>query len=326
MELVPETTYGTTPGAGTIGALTSAYVFTGETLAKQGNVVERLGLRGTRAMSPTTPGPGPIWSAAQSTSNRRRSTSCSGSNTSWACSPRTAATRLAETLPSATLGFARGPKNFRYAGCVIDKATFSGSAGGLLKLVLEIAGQSETLETTSLAAASPPTRLALISSATSRLSINGASREVHSFELVINNVLVKNRFMNSTTVVNLPPGDRLVTLQTTHAWATANTDLYDPPIGGYAGASLAFAAASHSTTFTFGCLQAPAHSPTAAHAPGELPLRQLDRSSNRQHEGNLGRQQLESVSKNWDRHLTPTVTPWIRTAVFGASPIFQRRA
>jgi hypothetical protein len=82
---------------------------------------------------------------------------------------------------------------------------------------------------------------------------------------VIDNALVKNRFMNSTTVVNLPPGDRMVTLQTTHAWATANTDLYDPPLAGFDGATLAFSAGSHATTFTFGCLQAAAQSPTAAH-------------------------------------------------------------
>ena len=44
---VAETSYGVTPGAGNIGALTGAYVFTGETLAKRGNVVERIGLRGT---------------------------------------------------------------------------------------------------------------------------------------------------------------------------------------------------------------------------------------------------------------------------------------
>ena len=97
------------------------------------------------------------------------------------------------------------------------------------------------------------------------MSINSAAREVHGFELVIDNRLVKNQFMNSTTVVNLPAGDRLVTLQTTHAWATANTDLYDPPLAGYDGATLGFSSGSHATTFTFGCLQAPAQSPTAAH-------------------------------------------------------------
>ena len=177
-------------------------------------------------------------------------------------SPAEGSYALAETLPSATLGFARGPKNFRYAGCVVDKATFSGSAGGLLKLVLEIAGQSETLETTSWPSIAADTTGPYIFSDLA-LSIGGAAREVHSFELVIDNALVRNRFMNSTTVVNLPAGDRLVTLQTTHAWATANTDLYDPPIGGYTGATLAFAAASHATTFTFGCLQVAAHSPTA---------------------------------------------------------------
>jgi hypothetical protein len=260
---VPETTYGTTPGSGNIGALTSAYVFAGETLAKQGNVVERLGLRGTRSHVADDARTGPYQVGGAVSLEPTPVDLLFWLQYILGGTPADGSYALAETLPSATLGFARGPKNFRYAGCVVDKATFSGSAGGLLKLVLEIAGQSETVETTAWPSIAADTTGPYVFSDLA-LTINGAAREVHSFELVINNALVRNRFMNSTTVVNLPPGDRVVTLQTTHAWATANSDLYDPPIAGYAGATLAFAAASHSTTFTFGCLQAPAHSPTAA--------------------------------------------------------------
>ena len=261
--VVPETTYGTTPGAGNIGALTRAYVFTGETLAKRGNVVERVGLRGTRSHVADDARIGPYLVGGAIHLEPTPVDLLFWLQYILGGTPSSGSYALAETLPSATMGFARGPKNFRYAGCVVDRAIFSGSAGGLLKLVLEIAGQSETLETTSWPSIAADTTGPYIFSDLA-LSINSAAREVHSFELVIDNALVKNRFMNSPTVVNLPAGDRMVTLTTTHAWASANTDLYDPPIGGYAGATLEFSAASHSTAFTFGCLQAPAHSPTAA--------------------------------------------------------------
>jgi Phage tail tube protein len=261
---IPETTYGTTPGAGNIGALTSAYVFTAETLAKHGNVVERLGLRGTRSHVADDARIGPYLVAGAIYLEPTPVDLLFWLQYILGGAPASGSFTLAETLPSLTLGMARGPKKFRYAGCVVDKAIFSGSAGGLLKLTLEIAGQSETLETTTWPVISADTSGPYIFSDLA-LSINGAPREVHSFELVIDNSLVKNRFMNSTTVVNLPAGDRLVTLQTTHAWATANTDLYDPPLAGYDGATLAFSTATHSTAFTFGCLQAPAQSPTAAH-------------------------------------------------------------
>ncbi|HTU27302.1 MAG TPA: phage tail tube protein [Pirellulales bacterium] len=259
---VPETTYGVTPGAGNIGALTSAYVFTGETLAKHGNVVERLGLRGTRSHVADDARSGPYQVGGSVVLEPTPIDLLFWLEYILGGTPSGGSYTLAETLPSATLGFARGPKNFRYAGCAVDKATFSGSAGGLLRLVLEIAGQSETLETTAWPSITADTTGPYIFSDLA-LTINGAAREVRSFELVIDNALVKNRFMNSTTVVNLPAGDRVVSLTTTHAWASANADLYDPPIGGYAGASLEFAAGAHSTAFTFGCLQAPALSPTA---------------------------------------------------------------
>jgi tail tube protein len=261
---VPETVYGVTPGAGNIGALTSAYVFTSETLAKHGNVVERVGLRGTRSHVADDARTGPYQVGGAINLEPTPVDLLFWLAYLLGAAPSGSSYALAETLPSLTLGFSRGPKKFRYAGCAVDKAIFSGSAGGLLKLTLEIAGQSETLETTAWPSIAADTAGPYIFSDLA-LTINGLAREVHSFELVIDNALVKNRFMNSTTVVNLPAGDRRVTLQTTHAWATANTDLYDPPLAGYDEATLAFTSGSHATTFTFGCLQAPAQSPTAAH-------------------------------------------------------------
>jgi hypothetical protein len=86
---------------------------------------------------------------------------------------------------------------------------------------------------------------------------------VAEFELAIDNRLVTDRFMNSITVVTLPEGDRMITLRTTHAWASQNTDLYNQALAGAAGA-LAFSNGGSSTAFNFGALQVPAESPGTA--------------------------------------------------------------
>ena len=90
------------------------------------------------------------------------------------------------------------------------------------------------------------------------------------FELAIDNRLVADRFMNSTTVTDIPEGDRMITLRTTHAWAAANTDLNDQALAGAAG-TLLFTNGGYSTAFGFATLQCPAESPVVA-GKQEVPL------------------------------------------------------
>jgi hypothetical protein len=258
-----ESTYGTTPAPGTIAALTNAYVFVSESLHKTGKIVERAGLRGTRSRVSDDTRIGPYTVSGNLVLEPSPVDLGFWLQQILGGTPSGGSYAFAETLPSFTLGVARGPKNFRYAGCKVSRATFSGSHGSLLRVALELVGQSETLETTAWPAiAADVTAPYIFSDLT--LSINSIAREVHDFELVVDNGLIADRFMNSTTIVNAPEGDRMVMLKTTHAWATANVDLYDPGLAGYTGATLSFASGGHTSTFTFGCLQAPAESPTAA--------------------------------------------------------------
>ena len=258
---VAESTYGTTPG----GGVTEGFYFANESIRKQAMIVERDGLRGTRShladdtrtgtyrvagalLLEPTPADLAIWLPRI----------LGGADNSGAYA-------LAETLPSFSLSVDRVAKVFTYAGCKVNRATFSGSKGGLVRLALEIFGQSETVASAgSFPALTPSSEEGpYIFAGDPTLTLNGVVREVADFELTIENGLVADRFMNSTTIVNLPEGDRVITLRTTHAWASANTDLYNQALAGAAG-SLAFTNGSSSTTFSFGTLQVPSNSPVVA--------------------------------------------------------------
>ncbi len=167
---------------------------------------------------------------------------------------------LAESLPSFSLGVDRVAKRHRYTGCKVNRATFAGTQGGLLRLTLDVVGQAETADAASWPSLTPDASQGPFIFSDLALTLNATAREVRDFELVIDNGLVTDRFMNSTTVVNLPEGDRHVTLRTTHAFAAANLDLYDQALSG-AGGTLAMTSTQGTPsvlTFTFGDLQVPA--------------------------------------------------------------------
>jgi hypothetical protein len=265
---VAEVTYGTTPSPGTLAALTNAFVFESESIKKHGNIIQRNGLRGTRSHvgddsrvghygvgGPLSLEPTPVdllW---------------------WlpyilGAAPVSTTYSLAETLPSFSLGVTRNSKNYLYKGCVISRAVISGSRGGMLKLALDIVGQSETLS----AVGSPawPSITAdvtgpYIFEGDTVLTINSVARQITDFELTIDNHIDAERFFNSLTIVSAPSNDRTIALKCSVPYLTAQADdLYDQGIPGYTGATLAFTSGGHSASFAFGELQAPADSPTAA--------------------------------------------------------------
>ncbi len=179
---------------------------------------------------------------------------------------------LAESLPSFSLSVDRVASVFTYAGCKVNKATFSGSKGGMVRLALDIFAQSETVaEAGSFPALTPSAEAGpYIFAGDPTLTLAGTVREVAEFELTIDNALVPDRFMNTLTVVNLPEGDRVIALRTRHAWASQNTDLYNQALSGGAG-SLAFTNGGSSTSFSFATLQVPSDSPTT-HDKSEIML------------------------------------------------------
>lgn len=260
---------------GTAVVVDTRLVFVSETMAKRGVIVERDGLRGTRAHVSEDTRTGPYSVAGQVVLEPTPEDlavlfpfilGADASGTTFA---------LAETLPSFTLVVDRVAKVFTYAGCKVARATFSGSSGSLLRLVLDIVAQSESV-------GNAGTFPSLTASITQPyifhdlvMTLQSAAKKLASFELTIDNGLITDRFLNSTTIVSLPEGDRVITLgvvvpYSTGTGTTGNTDLYAQALAGAAG-SLVFTNAGYSTTFNFGTLQVPDNSPTAA-GRGEIPL------------------------------------------------------
>ncbi|MGC1272581.1 MAG: phage tail tube protein [Planctomycetaceae bacterium] len=143
---------------------------------------------------------------------------------------------LAETLPAFGVMIDRASKVFTYSDCLINRATFRASAGGLLELELDIFGLTETvaakgsfpaLTITETVADQPLTFMDGVYELPSTLEVTG-------FELVIDNAVAR-RFANSTTATALTPGDRIVTTRLTTPWNDTNASLYADGIAGVVG-------------------------------------------------------------------------------------------
>jgi hypothetical protein len=273
-----EVTYGTDPATGG-----NALVFISESLASRKTIIERDGIRGTRTHDADDSRQGIQTIGGQIMLEPTVGDltfllplicgAVSGSG------PYTVT--LADTLPSFSVGIFRGIDYFTYSGCKVNSATFRGSKGGVISLALDIVGKSETLA----AGSGWGTRFSAATAASLTngpytfcndlaLVLRSTTRELESFELTINNALVRDRFMNSRTVVNVPEGDRIVSLMSSFAWATANSDLYGSTLNDseLEGCTLTLTNdASQSTAFTFGQLQIPDNSPTIA-GKGEVML------------------------------------------------------
>jgi len=252
------------------GAVTQPFVFVSESVRKRGSIVAREGIRGSRSHTSEDTRVGPYTVSGTLTLEPTpedlaiwlpRILGAAASGTTYA---------LAETLPEFVLSVDRGAKVFTYSGCKVGKATFGGAEGSLLRLTMDIVGKTESVANSgtfpSLTLAS--TQPYIFSDLT--LTLQSAAREVKQFELSIDNRLVTDRFMNSTTLTDVAEGDRIITLATTHAWSAANIDLYDQALAGSSG-TLSLANAGYATTFSFAALQCPAASPIVA-GREEVPL------------------------------------------------------
>jgi hypothetical protein len=264
---IPEVTYGTPPGA-----VNEAFVFVSESIVKRGVIVERQGLRGTRSHVADDSRVGPYTVSGELVLEptpqdlaiwlpRILGGAPAGSNP--------VAYPLAETLPSFTLAVDRVAKVFTYAGCKVNRAVFQGSQGGLLRLFLDIVAQSETVGAAGTFPALTPSVTQPYIFSDLALTLASAAREVRQFELMIDNALVTDRFMNSLTITSAPEGDRAIGLRTVHAWAPGSTDLYAQALAGAAG-TLELTNAlggtpptGYQTVFTFATLQVPDRSPNA---------------------------------------------------------------
>lgn len=176
---------------------------------------------------------------------------------------------LAETLPVFGVMVDRGSKVFTYSDCVINRATFRASAGGLLELELDIFGVSETVG----ASGSFPALTITETLADQPLTfMDGvfelpSTVEVTAFELTIDNAVVR-RFANSTEATALTPGDRIVTTSLTVPWNDSYAALYADGIAGVVG-QYAITNGTTSLLIDLPAVQIPRQTPVFAARNGE---------------------------------------------------------
>lgn len=257
-------------GTSDSGAIDERFHFDSEDIRKRGVIIERDGLRGTRSHHADDTRVGPYTVGGTVTLQPTPEDLDIWLPRILGAAESTDVFALAETLPDFNVGVDRVTKVFTYAGCKVNKATFRGSSGQTIRLILEIVGKTEsvanagTFPTLSFSNTTPYVFTDLA------LTLQSSEREVTDFELVIDNQLVTDRFNNSLTVTDIPPGDRIISLRTTHPYASANADLYAQALAGAAG-TLALATGGYSTSFAFAKLQVPDESPVVQ-GKGEIPL------------------------------------------------------
>ncbi|MFA5262242.1 MAG: phage tail tube protein [Opitutaceae bacterium] len=152
-----------------------------------------------------------------------------------------------------------------YTGCKISRATIAGTQGGIISCSLDIVGKTEVTNTGT--APAPNSAIPFIL-ADMVLTLVSAARETQNFQLVIDNHLDAERFLNSTTLAQVVEMDRTIQLMSTHPYNDTNYALYDQAVGGAAG-TLVLNNGTNSCTFTFARLQVPAETPDIANKGGE---------------------------------------------------------
>mgnify|MGYP001579047972 CR=1 FL=1 len=171
---------------------------------------------------------------------------------------------LAETLPSFALMIDRIAKVFTYATCYVDSASFSSATGQALRLALQIEALAESVGAAGTFPAISVSDDQPFVFHQGTLTLGGTAYEMMGVEVTLNNMLKKDRFVNSQTRTHLPPTDRQVSVRCTVPYTADTVGLYNsgaPGITGVVKFSVGGAgegAAGKSLTFTFGKVILPA--------------------------------------------------------------------
>lgn len=251
-----------------VASFTEAHEIVSESLKKTGTILDGNGLRGTRSHPSERTAEGTYTVSGQIVYDVSpamldlllpRILGANASGTTFA---------LADTLPEFDVLIDRGPKRFVYGGCKASKGRFTGSAGQLLRLTVDIVGKTETVSDTAFPSINAPSDPPYVFWQ-GALTLVGSARSFDSFETEIDNVL-STKFYNSKTATNITPSDRIVSFKCETPFTSDEVDLYNQALLGSA-ASLAFTNGNRSVTFTYGKLQFPSNSPVVA-GKGEIPL------------------------------------------------------
>jgi hypothetical protein len=104
------------------------------------------------------------------------------------------------------------------------------------------------------------------------LSADASATEVRSFEIVVDNGLITDRYMNSVTRTTIPSGDRMVMFNLTVPYTADEVNLHAQTATGAAG-SLTVTNGGTSTLFSFANLKSsPGVSPVSGSRGGEILL------------------------------------------------------
>jgi hypothetical protein len=178
---------------------------------------------------------------------------------------------LTNTLPSFNSMIDRVSDAYLYSGCKINRATFSGSAGGFIQMDLDIIALSETAGQTFPALTLGVTDAHLPYVFTdSTLTLVAAGRAYRSFQLTVSNFL-EVQFNNSRDATEINATDLEIALNVDMASDATNVgDLLAQSRAGATGA-LVWTNGTVSTTWTFGTLQPNDQTPVVA-GKGRIPL------------------------------------------------------
>ena len=157
---------------------------------------------------------------------------------------------LAEALSSRFVAVDRVQKVFTINGCVVDRCTIDGRQGEPLEVTLDVVGIDETIG----AAGSFPV-LALDETNSPFmfsdlvLSINAASTQAKSVQIVLDNSIDKDRFFNVQTATALIAMDRHVTLNTSLPYGDSSALYGLGPTGSAVTATFSNGGAVFTVTF-----------------------------------------------------------------------------
>lgn len=251
-----------------VASFTEAYEFVSESLKKTGTILDTNGINGSRSHKSERTAEGTYTVAGQIVLDASPAMldlllpRILGANASGATFA------LAETLPEFDVLIDRVAKRFVYGGCKVNKATFTGSAGQLVRLTLDIVGKTVTTSDTAFPSITAPSDPPYVFWQ-GALTLVGSARSFDNFETAIDNVL-STKFHNSQSATNINPSDRIVSFKCETPFTSDEVDLYNQALLGSA-ASLAFTNGNRSVTFTYGKLQFPSTDPVVA-GKGEIPL------------------------------------------------------
>lgn len=243
------------------GAVTEGYEFTGESLAKNGNIIDTAGIRGTRSRivdrtrvgTYTCSGDITLHPAPAELDNllpRITGGTKQGDNT----------VPLAETLPTFQVSIDRVAEVFTYNTCKINRAVFKSGEGQPLELTLSVEALTETVASAgsfpviTIGVAAPYVFMDAV------LTIAGTTYQMRDVSLVLDNHLNTGRFMNSVSRTDLPVIDRTVECDLTAPFTADTIGLYNQGVSPFT-ATVVFTNGVYVLTFTYPALIAPPRSP-----------------------------------------------------------------